>query len=166
MTTEQITRPSPVLVPVRLDPDAVVPAFMRAVGHLDRAATKELDAAGIDAGLRELLRLRVSQVNGCAYCVDMHSSAAREVGETERRVHAVAVWRETQFFTEAERAAFALVEEMAAMADRHVPQVAYDEATADLGEQEIAAIVALVVAVSAWNAIGVTLRPWPTGPDD
>src|SRR5689334_16610874 len=125
MTTQQITRPAPVPVPVRLDLDTVAPAFMRAVGHLDRAATKELDAADVDPGLRELLRLRVSQVNGCAYCVDMHSRSAREVGEPEERVHAASVWRESGFFTRTERAAFALVEEMAAMADRHVPQAAY-----------------------------------------
>src|SRR6202012_11205 len=107
----------PPQIPVRLDFDAQVPGFARAVSHLDRAATKELDAAGIDPLLRELIRIRASQLNGCAYCVDMHTRGARAAGETEQRLHAVAVWREAPFFSDRERAALAFTESVTLMAD-------------------------------------------------
>lgn len=85
------------LVPVspRLDFDALAPVFSRAVNQLDDAATQQLELAGIDEGLRELVRLRASQLNGCAYCVDLHSRTARSTGVTAQRVDAVAVWRES-----------------------------------------------------------------------
>src|SRR5919202_1240856 len=103
-------------IPARLDFDAVAPGFARAVAHLDHAATKELDAAGIEARLRELVRVRASQLNGCAYCIDMHTKDARAVGETEQRLYALPAWRETPFFTERERAALALAEAVTLMA--------------------------------------------------
>ena len=106
-----------VAVPVRLDFDAHAPIFARAMNHLDHAATKQLDSAGIDHRLRELLRLRVSQLNGCAYCVDMHSKDARAVGESQLRLDALPVWRESPFFSDAERAALAFAEAMVTMAD-------------------------------------------------
>src|SRR5689334_19860444 len=86
-------------VPVRLDFDNYAAGFSRAMAHLDRAATKELDNADIDPRLRELVRIRASQLNGCAYCVDMHTKDARAVGETEQRIYALPVWRETPFFS-------------------------------------------------------------------
>jgi AhpD family alkylhydroperoxidase len=92
---------------VRLDFDTGAPTFSKAIAHLDHAATKELDRVDFDHRLRELLRLRVSQLNGCAYCVDMHTQTARAVGETDQRLAAIPVWRETGFFTDAERAALA-----------------------------------------------------------
>ena len=94
-------------IPVRLDFDSAVPAFSRAMSHLDNAATKELDRVGIDPALRELVRIRASQLNGCAYCIDMHSKDARKGGESEQRLYGVAAWRETPYFTDRERAALA-----------------------------------------------------------
>src|SRR6201989_2945698 len=91
-------------IPVRLDFDAHAAGFARALAHLDRAATKELDAAGVDPLLRELIRVRASQLNGCAYCVDMHTKDARAAGETEQRLYALSVWEEAPFFTDRERA--------------------------------------------------------------
>src|SRR6478736_6394553 len=88
--------------PSRLDFDALAPVFSRAVGELDDAATAQLDLAGIEAGLRELVRLRASQLNGCAYCVDLHSRAARAHGVAAQRVDALAVWPESGLFTAAE----------------------------------------------------------------
>ena len=87
-------------IPLRLDFDTQAAGFSRAMAHLDRAATKELDAAGIDPLLRELVRIRASQLNGCAYCIDMHTKDARAAGETEQRLYALPAWRETPFFTE------------------------------------------------------------------
>ncbi len=158
MTTELLTQ-----IPVRVDIDAAAPGFTKALNHLDAAAERELDAAGIAAGLRELLRLRVSQLNGCAYCVDMHSQTARAAGEPQQRLDALPVWRETPFFTGAERAALAFAEAMARMADDHVPDRAYAAVTEHYGRNEIASLVALVVSVSAWNAVGASTRAWPPG---
>jgi AhpD family alkylhydroperoxidase len=150
-------------IPVRLDFDAHAQTFSRAMAHLDNAATKELDRVDIDHRLREVLRLRVSQMNGCAYCVDMHFKNARAVGETEQRLAALPVWRETPFFTDAERAALAFAEAMVAMADSHVPAAAFDGVAQHYGPDEIAALVALVVTVAAWNGIGVSTRAWQPG---
>jgi AhpD family alkylhydroperoxidase len=82
-------------IPVRLDFDSHAKAFMKAMTELDRAATKELDRVDFDVRLRELVRIRASQLNGCAYCVDLHSKDARAAGETEQRIYSLPVWRET-----------------------------------------------------------------------
>ena len=150
-------------IPVRLDFDAHAAGFARAVAHLDRAATKELDAAGIDPLLRELVRVRASQLNGCAYCIDMHTKDARAAGETEQRLYALPAWRETPFYTNRERAALALTEDVTLMAGDHVPAAAYEAAAEVLTPGEIAALLALIITINAWNAIGVTTRAWTPG---
>jgi len=86
-------------IPVRLAFDSFAAGYSRAMGHLDQAATKELDKAEIDPKLRELIRIRASQLNGCAYCIDMHTRDARAIGETEQRIYGLAAWRETPYFT-------------------------------------------------------------------
>jgi AhpD family alkylhydroperoxidase len=150
-------------IPVRLDFDAHAAGFARAMAHLDRAATKELDAAGIDPLLRELVRVRASQLNGCAYCVDMHAKDARAAGEAEQRLYALPAWRETPFFTHKERAALALTEDVTLMARDHVPAAAYEAAAGQLTPGEIAALLSLIITINAWNAIGVTTRAWIPG---
>src|SRR6266536_6059697 len=110
------TADSTVQIPVRLDFDACAPGVSRAMAHLDRAATKELDQADVDPRLRELVRIRASQLNGCAYCVDMHTKDARAIGETEQRLYALPGWRETPFFSLRERAARAFAEEVTLLA--------------------------------------------------
>jgi AhpD family alkylhydroperoxidase len=150
-------------IPVRLDFDTRAAGFSRALAHLDKAATRELDAAGIDPLLRELVRIRASQLNGCAYCVDMHAKDARAAGETEQRLYALPAWRETPFFTSKERAALALTEDVTLMARDHVPAAAYEAAAAELNPAEIAALLSLIIAINAWNAIGVTTRAWVPG---
>ena len=94
-------------IPVRLDFDSHAATFSRAMGQLDGTATKELDRVSFDPKLRELVRIRASELNGCAYCVDMHTKDARAIGETEQRIYALPVWRETPYFSERERAALA-----------------------------------------------------------
>jgi AhpD family alkylhydroperoxidase len=147
-------------VPVRLDFDALAPRFARAMSALDAAATAELDARGVDAALREFVRLRVSQINGCAYCVDRHAADARQAGAVPQTVDAVAIWRDSGLFTSAERAALALAEEVTRAADTHVRAEVLDAAIAEHGEEGAAALVALIIAINAWNAIGVTTRCW------
>jgi AhpD family alkylhydroperoxidase len=147
-------------VPTRLDVDAAVPAFGKAMAHLDTTATRELDRVGIPAGLRDLLRLRASQLNGCAYCVDMHSKDAAENGETLQRIHAVAVWAESPFFTEKERAAFAFTESVTRLAETHMPTADYDAVAAHWSPDEVGALLALIVAINGWNMLAVTTRAW------
>ena len=108
-------------IPVRLDFDQLVPRFSRAVASLDHAATGELDRAGVDAGLREIVRLRASQLNGCAYCVDQHAADGRAAGLTDQTLHAVAIWRDSGLFTAAERAALELTESVTRLSETHVP---------------------------------------------
>lgn len=154
-TTDTVIRPAR-----RLDFDSLVPAFSRAVSALDDAAVAEVEAAGIPSGLVELLRLRTSQLNGCSYCVDLHSRSARDAGESFQRISAVAVWEEATFFTAKERAAFALADSVARMAETHVPDAVVSELREVWTEAEAAAILALLVSINAWNAIGVTARCW------
>jgi len=125
--------------------------------------TKQLDGVDFDHRLRELVRVRASQMNGCAYCVDMHTKDARAVGETEQRLYALPVWRETPFFTPRERAALALTESVTRLSETHVPVGTYREAAALFSEPEMAALISLIVTINAWNAIGVTTRAWEPG---
>ena len=155
MSTETITP--------RLDFDAIVPGFSRAMAALDRAATKELDSAGLDRRLRELVRIRASQLNGCAYCIDMHTKDARAAGETEQRLYALPAWRETPFFTGRERAALAFAESVTLLASTHVPEADYEAVAKEFTPEEIGALVALIVAINAWNRIGVATRTWEPG---
>src|ERR1700753_3159561 len=108
-------------IPVRLDFDTHAAGFSRAMSHLDRAAIKELDRVDFDARLRELVRVRASQINGCAYWLDMHTQDARAIGETEQRLYALPAWRETPYFSERERAALAFTESVTLLAGEHVP---------------------------------------------
>ena len=147
-------------VPTRLDVDAVTPAFYKAMAHLDTTATRELDRVGIPAGLRDLLRLRASQLNGCAYCVDMHSKDAAESGESQQRIHAVSVWAESPFFTEKERAAFAFTESVSRLSETHVPTADYDAVAAHWSPEEVGALLALIVAINGWNMLAVATRAW------
>ncbi|HET7432411.1 MAG TPA: carboxymuconolactone decarboxylase family protein [Nocardioides sp.] len=157
MTTTQDTRHQ---IPTRLDVDTVVPAFSRAMSRLDGSATQELDRVGFPAGLRELVRLRASQLNGCAYCVDTHSADAASAGESAQRLQAVAVWNESPFFTERERAALRFTEVVTRVADTRVPQEEYDAVAAQWSPDEVGALLALVVTINAWNAIAVASRAW------
>src|SRR5436190_8428264 len=126
-------------VPVRLDFEQHAAAYYKAMSHLDNAATKELDRVGFDRRLRELLRIRASEINGCAYCIDMHTKDARAIGESEQRLYALPAWRETPFFTERERAALAFTEAVTLLATDHVPTEAYESVAAHFGPDEIAA---------------------------
>ena len=150
-------------VPVRLDYEAHAPVAYKALAHLDHAVMKQLEGVGFDPRLRELVRVRASQLNGCAYCVDMHSKDARAAGETEQRLYALTVWRDTPFFTERERAALAFTEAVTLMNVDHVPEEAYEAVAEHYDEDEIAALVSLIVMINAWNAIGVSTHAWVPG---
>jgi len=150
-------------IPVRLDFDTHAAGFSRAMSHLDRAAAKELDRVDFDPRLRELVRIRASQLNSCAYCIDMHTKDARAIGETEQRIYALPAWKETPYFTDRERAALAFTESVTLLATDHVPSEAYDAVAAELTADEVAALVSLIVTINAWNTIGVSTRAWVPG---
>ena len=150
-------------IPVRLDFDHHAADFSRAMGHLDRAATKQLDKVDFDHKLRELVRIRASQINGCGYCIDMHTKDARAIGETEQRIYSLPAWQETPFFTDRERAALAFTESVTLVARDHVPTEDYDRLAKHFSPDEIGALVGLIVAINAWNAIAVSTRAWQPG---
>jgi AhpD family alkylhydroperoxidase len=160
MTTSTIDTEPRHQVPARLDVDAAVPAFSKAMAHLDTTTTRELDRVGVPAGLRDLLKLRASQINGCAYCVDMHSTDAASNGESQQRIHAVSVWAESPFFTERERAAFAFTESVTRLAETHVPTADYDSVAEHWSTEEVGALLALIVTINAWNGLAVASRAW------
>jgi AhpD family alkylhydroperoxidase len=148
---------------LRLDFEKRAPEVYQALVRVDRAAREELDRVGFDPKLRELVRVRASQLNGCAYCIDMHTKDARAAGETEQRLYALTAWRDMPFFTECERAALAFTEAVTLMNVDHVPDDAYEAVAEHYDEDEIAALVSLIVAINAWNAIGVSLHAWMPG---
>jgi len=147
-------------IPTRLDVDAAVPAFSKAMAHLDTTATRELDRVDFPAGLRDLVRLRASQINGCAYCVEMHSKDAATAGESTQRINAVAIWNESPFFTERERAALRFAEVVTRVADTHVPREEYDAVAAHWSPDEVGALLGLIVTINAWNGLAVATRAW------
>jgi AhpD family alkylhydroperoxidase len=151
---------SQVSIPRRLDFDAHLPSYSAAVSALDSASSAEYDRLELDPRLRELIKLRASQLNGCAYCVDLHSRDARAAGESEQRLHAVAVWPESEFFNPAERAAFALTEAVTRLSETHVPDAVVTDALNNFSEEEVSALVSVIVTINVWNAIGVTARCW------
>ncbi len=142
----------------RLDFDALVPRFSAAMGRLDAVA-----GVGLDPRLRELVRLHASTINGCAYCVDMHSKDARAAGETEQRLYSLGAWREAPWFTPAERAALALTEAVTLLHEGHVPRAVFEEAARHFEPEPLAQLISLLVTINAWNRIGVATRCWEPG---
>jgi AhpD family alkylhydroperoxidase len=119
------------------------------------------DSVDFDPPLRELVKLRASQINGCAFCVDMHSRDALAGGEDERRVWAVAVWREAPFFDERERAALALTEAMTLLQVNGVPDDVYEDAARELSPEELGNLMGAIIAINAWNRVGVATGMQP-----
>ena len=124
------------------------------------AGSPSLHRVGFPAGLRDLVRLLASQLNGCSYCVDSHSADALAGGEAVQRVLAVPVWRESPFFTARERAALAFTECVILAARTKVPSEEYAAVAEHYSPEEVGALLALIVTINAWNLVGVAARPW------
>ena len=124
--------------------------------HGMRALEDAAKSGPLDAAIRELVKLRASQINGCAYCVDMHYKDARAAGETEERLYMLNAWREATVYTDDERAALALAEAITLIADGHVPADVEAEARARFDDETYAALVFIVVAINAWNRLAIT----------
>jgi AhpD family alkylhydroperoxidase len=125
------------------------------------ALEKAVSECGLEKPLMELVRLRASQINGCAFCVDMHTTDARKGGETERRLASVVVWREAPFFSARERAALEWTEALTLVAQTHVPDAVWDAVRPHFTDQELADLTMLVVAINGWNRISVGFRKIP-----
>ena len=117
--------------------------------------------SGLDPKLLELVKLRASLINGCAYCVDMHTKVARSLGETEQRLYAVSVWQEAPFYTDRERAALAWTETVTLISVDHVPDEAYAAAREEFSEDELVALTTAIVAINGWNRLAVAFRTVP-----
>jgi AhpD family alkylhydroperoxidase len=139
----------------RIDYNNVAPAGVRAV----YAFEQYLRASGLEPSLIELVKLRASLMNGCAYCVDLHTKDARAKGETEQRLFAVPVWRETPFFSLRERAALAWTEAVTDISRSGVSDALYEEARAQFADKELVDLTIAVIAINAWNRLAVTFRP-------
>jgi AhpD family alkylhydroperoxidase len=120
-----------------------------------------LSKSGLEKSLLELIDFRVSQINGCAYCLDMHSKDLRAAGETEQRLYLLNAWRESPFYTERERAALAWAEAVTLVAEGHVPDEVYEHARAQFGEEELANLTLAVVAINGWNRFNIAFRTEP-----
>lgn len=138
----------------RIDYYKADPASIQAMLALE----KHVSGTTLDHGLRELIKLRASQLNGCAFCVDMHSKDLRKHGETEQRLHLLCVWRESPLFTEAERAALAWTEAVTLVAQGGVPDEVHAEFARHYTEQEQVQITLLIGAINIWNRFAVSFR--------
>jgi AhpD family alkylhydroperoxidase len=119
-----------------------------------------LAGCGLEHPLLELVKIRASQINGCAYCLDMHTQDARAAGETEQRIYALSAWRETPFFTDRERAALAWTEAVT-LVGGGVPDAVYEEARRHFSEKELADLTWAAVAINAWNRLAISFRAVP-----
>ena len=133
------------------------PEAMKAMVGLEQRIGK----SSLEKPLIELVRLRASQINGCAYCVDLHSSDARKAGETERRLSAVVVWSETPFFTDRERAALEWTEALTLVAQTHVPDEVWNDVKPHFTPEELVDLTLLVSTINAWNRFAISFRKAP-----
>src|SRR6202140_2010551 len=127
---------------------AAAPEAIQAMRGLEHYINQ---ASGLEPSLRELIKTRASQINGCAYCIDMHTKDARAAGETEQRLYALNAWRETPFFTDRERAALAWAESVTLVTEAHVPDEVYAEAREHFTEEELVNLTMAVVTINGWN---------------
>ncbi|HHF7365202.1 TPA: carboxymuconolactone decarboxylase family protein [Legionella bozemanae] len=134
-------------------PDAIQAIF---------ALEKYVNSSGLEKSLLELVKLRASQINGCAYCVDMHTADAKKEGESDRRLHAVVVWRETPFFTPRERAALAWTEAVTLLSETHAPDALYNELLTCFNEKEVIDLTMAIVTINSWNRMAVSFRKSPS----
>ena len=122
---------------------------------------KYLSQTQLDQKLKDLIKIRVSQINHCAYCIDMHTKDARKAGETEQRIYALNAWKETPFFNDTERAVLALAEEITHISVNGVTERTYNEALRLLGEERLAQAIMAIITINAWNRIGVSTHMRP-----
>jgi AhpD family alkylhydroperoxidase len=139
----------------RIDYAQAFPEAIKAMGMMEAA----LRHSGLEKALLELVKLRASQINGCAYCIDMHTKDARAGGETEQRLYGLAAWRESPFYTPRERAALSWTEAITNIQEGHASEAVYEEARKEFGEAELVKLTFAVTQINAWNRIAIAFRP-------
>jgi AhpD family alkylhydroperoxidase len=125
------------------------------------ALEQYIAACGLEHNLIHLMKMRASQINGCAYCIDMHSKDARALGETEQRLYELDAWRETPFYSDKERAALAWTEAVTLVSETHVPDSVYEEVRKYFNEKEVVDLTLVVTTINAWNRLAIALRAVP-----
>ncbi len=118
-------------------------------------------SSNLEPSLLHLVRTRASQLNGCAYCLDIHTKDARAIGETEQRLYALSAWRETPFYSKRERAALAWTEAVTNIADGHVPDEVYENARQQFSEKELVDLTVAIIAINGWNRLNISMRAVP-----
>jgi len=141
-----------------MDVGKVAPSVYTAMSALEAQVRRAWRA---EYPLLELVKFRASQINGCAYCLDMHSKDARAHGETEQRLYALSAWRETPFYSDRERAALAWTEAVTLISEDRVPDAVYEEARAQFSEEELANLTLAIVAINGWNRLQIAFRAVP-----
>ena len=142
----------------RLEPQKVSPVAYQAMLGLEMFVRKQ---SKLESALVQLVKLRASQINGCAYCIDLHSKDALEEGETEQRLYALSAWEETPFFTERERAALTLTEAITLVSEDHVPDAVYEKVEKSFSEEELVNLTLAIITINAWNRLAITFRMVP-----
>jgi AhpD family alkylhydroperoxidase len=139
----------PRLNPYKIAPDAMKPLF---------AMEESVQASGLERSLIELVKIRASQINGCAYCIHMHTADARAHGETEQRIYLLDAWRESPLYTDRERAALAWTEAVTLVSQTHIPDDVYEQLHGSFSEEEIVKLTMLAATINAWNRIAISFR--------
>ena len=129
--------------------------------HAMLGLEKQVSKAGLDGKLLDLVRMRASQINGCAYCLDMHSKDARAAGETEQRLYGLDAWRETPYYSARERAALEWTEALTLVTQGHVPDDVYERVRQEFSADELAHLSLAIVAINGWNRLNVAARTVP-----
>jgi len=141
----------------RIDYSRSAPGALRAMLDLESSVRK----SGIETPLLQLVRLRASQINGCAYCIDMHTKDARAEGETEQRLYGLTAWRETPFYSDRERAALEWTEAVTEIGKDHVPDELFERVSKHFSETELANLTLAIVAINGWNRFSIAFRAVP-----
>ncbi len=129
--------------------------------HAVRGVEKAVRESGLEPSLLELVKTRASQLNGCAYCIDMHTKDARAAGETEQRLYGLSAWRETPFYTPRERAALGWAEAITNIQQGHAPDTLYDEVRREFGEADLVKLTLAIAQINTWNRIAIAFRAEP-----
>jgi AhpD family alkylhydroperoxidase len=138
----------------RLNPYQAAPNSMKALAALEAQVAN----SGLDSRLMELVKIRASQINGCAFCLNMHTHDARAKGESEERIYLLDAWRESPLYTAHERAALAWTEAVTLVSQTHVPDAVYEEVRAEFEPEELVKLTLLVATINAWNRFAVSFR--------
>lgn len=138
----------------RLNYSEVSPEALKGMMELE----KYVHGSGLERKLYELVKTRASQINGCAYCLDMHTKDARKAGETEQRLYALSAWREAPFYTDRERAALEWTEAVTLVSQNHVPDEIYDMVKKQFSDKELVALTMAIVAINGWNRLAISFR--------